>query len=437
MSYSPFPRPKGLTLIFTALLGTIVMSQSGACAETLGARDANGAFSPKVTVSVKDKEIIIKKVDPRAKFDSISLTVNKKNGALVRNAALLKLQWLTANNQGAKPVPFTGPLYNPATGVFKDSMTRSAVLKIIDSSTKDLFAGKTFGDLFTLHVDDQLCLSSESFHEKEGTVKMGAGSDLSLDIDKSKIFFNESNIRKGEIVNVDNRTGFNQTVGVSFPSKGLLYYQIIRKPEQTKVPRESWERFAVEADSGFFIVLIPEADPAQLAALQDKEVVIKVWDGAHVKETKRIPINASTEGIRPPETGAGASEPRKEETRDAQGATGPSKVPAGSGATRRTAGESAPNREASAPTGSAKGVGAGIWGALILNVILVLGIGFYTLFVVRPRVRALEEGAAKSEMFIHGSREAIREEIEEMKQEVIAQCRAAAPSSREGTSITE
>jgi hypothetical protein len=425
MSSSPIPKSLGLKLIFPLLLGALIGLPAPLNAETLGARDAGGTFVPKVTVTVKDKEILIKKIDPRAKFDSISLTVNKKNPGLLRNVALLKLQWLTADNQGAKPVPFTGPLYNASSGVFKDSMSRSATLKIIDSSTKDLFAGKQFNDLFTLHVDDQPCLSSESLHEKEGTVKLGAGSDLSLDVDKSKVSFNESNIRKGEIINVDNRSGYNQTVGVSFPSKGLLYHQIIRKPEQTKVPRESWDRFALEADSGFFIVLIPEPDSSQLAALQGKEVVIKVWDGARVRETKRVPISASAEGIRQPPGSGGAGTEPKPDKRDSQGDGALSRNPAGGGAEAPAAREAVPKKESPSASESPKRVGVWVWGALALNIILVIAVGSYALFFVLPRVQALEDRMAKSEMFIHGSREAIRDELEEMKQDVIKQCRAA------------
>lgn len=431
MSLSPIPKFWGLSCMFPLLVSALLALPAPAGAETLGARDAGGTFVPKVTVTVKDKEVLIKKVDPRAKFDSISLTVNKKNPALLRNTALLKLQWLTADNQGAKPVPFAGPLYNAASGVFKDSMTRSATLKIIDSSTKDLFAGKQFNDLFTLHVDEQLCLSSEAFHEKEGTVKLGTGSDLSLDVDKNKVAFNESNIRKGEIINVDNRSGYNQTVGVTFPSKGLLYHQIIRKPEQTKVPRESWDRFTVEGDSGFFIVLIPESDPAQLTSLQGKELLIKVWDGARVRETKRLPISVMLEGAKPspdPSGGTEESRPDKPEKKNQSEGGAVSAVPAGSGI--NTTRETLPRKDQPSPASTTGRTNVWFWGAFTLNLILVIAVGSYALFFLLPRVQALEDRTAKAEMFIHGSREAIREELQEMKRDVLSR-RPENPSSKE------
>ena len=114
-----------------------------------------------------------------------------------------------------------------------------------------------------IHVDDQLLVSSETVAERDRTVQLGAGRDISLNIDKNLIVFNENNYKQGQILDVDNRSGLDQVLGVEPPKKGLLYCQVVRKPEQTKIPRENWDKFTVPADSGIAIVLIPEREPKQ------------------------------------------------------------------------------------------------------------------------------------------------------------------------------
>jgi hypothetical protein len=47
----------------------------------------------------------------------------------------------------------------------------------------------------------------------------------------------------------------------------------------------------------------------------------------------------------------------------------------------------------------------------------------YGIFFMLPKIQVLEDRLAKSEMFIHGSREAIREELDEIKREILQQCR--------------
>jgi hypothetical protein len=343
---------------------------------------------------------------------------------------LLRIQWLTADNQGGKPMLFAGPLYDPSTRVFKDSMQRSAALKIIDTTTKDLFAGKEFPDLFTLHIDDQLCISSESFYEKDRTVKLGTGKDLSIDVDKTSVNFNESNLKMGEMINVDNRSGYNQTLGVSIPVKGLLFFQIVRKPEQSKVPKESWERFTVDADSGVFIVLIPEPDPAQLAALNGKEITIKVWDGNKVRETRRIPITVSSDLSLPQREPAGqiAGKSMRRQVEE------PHPAESSLSQISRTADQDLPPaRQGGAPEQKAANSGyrlggLWLWAIQIFNLALLLSLGAYGIFFMLPKIQVLEDRLAKNEMFIHGSREAIREELEEIKEEILRQCRREPPS---------
>jgi hypothetical protein len=234
----------------------------------------------------------------------------------------------------------------------------------------------------------------------------------------------------GEMINVDNRSGYNQTLGVSIPVKGLLFFQIVRKPEQSKVPKESWERFTVDADSGVFIVLIPEPDPAQLAALNGKEITIKVWDGNKVRETRRIPITVSSD----------LSLPQREPVGQIAGKSMRRQVeephPAESSLSQisRTADQDLPPaRQGGAPEQKAANSGyrlggLWLWAIQIFNLALLLSLGAYGIFFMLPKIQVLEDRLAKNEMFIHGSREAIREELEEIKEEILRQCRREPPS---------
>ena len=284
----------GVWLALLIALGSVLFPSQAAC-ETLGLKDPNGNFVPKVTVTVGHKEVVIKKTDPQASFTSISLTLNPKYHKLIQNVTQLEIQWVNANNEPGKPLPFAGSLYNSTTMVFRAPMTKSLSLKLLDKTKKNLFAGKSVSDLFTISIGDQQLISSEAVAEKERTVQLGTGRDVSINVDKTVIAFNENNFKKGEILNVDNRSGSDQVIGVELPEKGLLYDQVIRKPEQTKIPRENWDKFTLASDSGIFIVLIPEDDPAQLSQLDGKEIVIKVFQGNKIKETRKIPIKTSAD----------------------------------------------------------------------------------------------------------------------------------------------
>jgi len=407
---------------FIILLAIFFLPLSAVC-ETFGIKNPQGNFIPKVTITLENKEVLIKKTDPNSKFRSISLSLNKKNRRLVQNVDLLNVQWMNRQNRLGKPLPFAGPRYNPKTRVFEDSMTKSIALKIIDKSTRDLFSGKEFSDLFTLRIDDKLSVSSESFYEKDRTVKMGAGRDLSIDVDKSSVVFDESNFKKGEIINVDNRSGYNQSLGVELPEKGLLYFQIIRKPEQTKVPRDNWDRFTVEADSGIFIVLIPEPDPVQLAELDGREIIIKVWDGNRIRETRRIPIRSAAE-LR---TGAELRGGPDTTAAQAQDQTPATSEPSSKGTSREGEAASLPvekadlgQKDRSRSTSSYGGLW--LWATQVFNLLLLAAVGIYAIFFMLPKIQVLEDRLAKNEMFIHGSREAIRDELEEIKEDILRQC---------------
>jgi len=393
------------------------LGQIGLC-QTFGVKDQRGDFVPKVTIVVSSKDILIKKTDPQDKFRSISLTLNPKNANLRRDVGLLNIEWLDANNKAGKPMPFAGPRYEAPLRKFQDSMMRSAGLRIIDKSNHNLFTGKTIGDLFQIQIDDQPMVSSESVVEGERTVQLGTGRDVSVNVGKSVIVFNESNFKKGEILNVDNRSGADQALGIELPEKGLLFYQVRRNPEQTKIPKDNWDRFTVAPDSGIFIALIPDRDPMALSQLDGKEIVIRVFQGGRIRETKRIPIKIASD------LKQGAREP---------GLSG--QIPGGEPVQRMTRNNSEPPQKPEsaqlpaqpprqpAPTAAQKAAGtsSSLWVLIFLglNLVLVAGLGLYSILFILPRIQVLEDRLAKSEMFIHGTREAIRDELDQVKEEIL------------------
>ncbi len=419
--------------LFALLLILLVMAlwfPVSSAAQVYGIEDDDGKFVPKIRVRIADKEIFISKVKPKEKFSSISLTLNKKNRALVRNVGLLNIQWIDAENQPGRPMNFAGTKYNPKTGVFRDSMTKSIALKIIDKTTRDLFADKDLADLLTIHIEGKPCVLHDSYFERQPTDRQAARTDLSINVDKSSIEFDQSNLKKGEILNVDNRSGYPLVVGIELPEKGLLYRQIIRKPDQIKVPRESWQRFTIDADSGVFVVLIPESDPAELAKLEGKEISVKVWEGDRIRETRSIPIRTSPD-LRA-ESGAGeehqsmtggfAPPPRDTVRRGAAAPESPPSDNFAEPATARTS-ERGQSRATESQGNAGRGGGLWFWAVQVFNFVLLAVLGVYGVFFMLPRIQVLEDRLAKSEMFIHSSREAIREELEEVKEEIIRQCR--------------
>ncbi len=246
---------------------------------------------------------------------------------------------------------------------------------------------------------------------------------MSINVDKTVIAFNENNFKKGEILNVDNRSGSDQVIGVELPEKGLLYDQVIRKPEQTKIPRENWDKFTLASDSGIFIVLIPEDDPAQLSQLDGKEIVIKVFQGNKIKETRKIPIKTSAD-LR----GAGKSsgvpgepvqpeEPSQQSKLEAESSRAAEPVEASAPPARRETASSGETAQANRRLG-----GLWLWIIEIFNLVLLAGLAVYAIFFMLPKIQVLEDRLAKNEMFIHGSREAIREELDQIKAEILRQC---------------
>jgi hypothetical protein len=111
-----------------------------------------------------------------------------------------------------------------------------------------------------------------------------------VSVSKTLIVFNEENNKKGEWIQIQNRSSSEQIWGIELPEQGLIFSRMIRIPEQVMVPREHWERFTVPKNTGISIVLVPEGDPVQLKKLAGAEIVIKVYHENQVLETRHIPI---------------------------------------------------------------------------------------------------------------------------------------------------
>ncbi|MEW6533763.1 MAG: hypothetical protein AB1473_23235 [Thermodesulfobacteriota bacterium] len=117
-------------------------------------------------------------------------------------------------------------------------------------------------------------------------------------VDKTSILFDEKNVRKGDVINIDNKSGSDLTLGLELPNKGLWYSGVIRKPEQTKLHREKWERFTLPPNSGVFIVLIPDDHRPQLETLDGTEIRIRIHEGNELREVRRIPIKVHADLLR-------------------------------------------------------------------------------------------------------------------------------------------
>lgn len=413
--YRSFRENNLLTILLSAFL--CFMFADPVYSAIYGIKDAQGNFLPKVTVSLGKKEVVISKIDPEEKFKSFALLMNSKNTNLLKNLSQISVEWLNAENKGGKPSPFISPSYDSSKMRFEEPMTRSVTLKLIDKSGKNLLAAKNASDLFTIQIDNNSLTQSQSGPEADSPIKFGSGRDVSLNLDKTHIQFDESNIKKGEIINLDNRSGLDQIVGIELPEKSLLYYQIVRKPEQTKVPRENWGRFTIGSDSGIFIVLIPESDPAHLAALDGKEVLIRVYQGDKIRETLKVPIRTSGD------SGSSNLEPASSgiQVRDITSSKPSSKVDRQPSRDSETLPVASDSRSASASTtkdASSFWNSTMPWILLVFSLVASIGILGYGAFFLLPKIQVLEDRLAKSEMFIHGSREAIREELDMIKDEV-------------------
>jgi len=416
-------------LVAIMLIGACyAFAPNSSFATIYGAKDAKGVFTPKVSVEVGKKEISIIKVDPHEKFKSFALILNRKSPALIRNISSVNIEWIASDNRPTKPIPFAGPTYDPNKLKFEEAVTRSIGMKLVDKSARNLFAGKQFSDLFSMYVDQQPLVPQEGAADSDSAIKLGAGRDISINVDKTSITFNENNIKKGEIINVDNRSGLDQTLGVEIPEKDLLYTQIVRKPEQTKVPREIWDKFKVTADSGFFVVLIPDPDPVRLSGLNGKEVLIKIYQGDKIRETIKIPIKTTT-GEPGSSLGSGTSSSVHERDLKPSAKTTGALVSPTAESPRAYTTTTPTERGSAAQDIETKGgwTVVGIWILQIFNLIALIALALYGAFFVLPRVQVLEARMSKNEMFLHGAREAIREELDKTKEEILRECGVEIP----------
>jgi len=135
----------------------------------------------------------------------------------------------------------------------------------------------------------EMSMDSDKVSDEQGCAPPpAASSDASLRVDKTANIFDEKNLKRGEIINVDNISGLDQCLGIELPEKRLLYAQVTRKPRQTRVQRDNWQRFPVPANSGIFIVVIP--DPNQLKLLDGEHILINFYQANAVQQTRRITI---------------------------------------------------------------------------------------------------------------------------------------------------
>ena len=386
-------------------------------AEIYGVKDSAGNFQPRLDITIGNKEVVLKKVNPQDRFRSLAITLNPTNANLIRNVGLLNMEWVNSAGKAGKQVQFAGPRYDPTTRRFEDAMGKSIEVRILDKSNRNLFAGKSLADLFEIRVDDAPLISSELAAEKDRTVQMGRGRDASINIDKQSIVFNENNFKKGEILNIDNRSGMNMVVGIDLPEKGLLYYQIIKKPEQTKIPKEAWKRFSIPADSGVFVVLIPEPDPAQLAMINGKDISIRVYQGTAVKDTLRVPVTVAADLI----GGYGEIPAKADAVLPQTSMQAPSVTKKPSVSSEDPSGEA--ERRSEGPR-SASNVGYSdmkMWIFQAINLGFLAVLAAYVIFFLLPKIQVLQDRIAKSEIFLHHSRESIREELDAVKAEIISQ----------------
>lgn len=393
----------GLVLALAAFV-LAVEPRPGYC-ETYGIKNAQGEFSKKVTITLGEKDLVLRKIDPQEKFASIDITLNRRNSVLMRNVGKLKAEWILPGNRPSRPFDFVGPRFSPNTSTFTDTMKVSVALRIIDTGGRKLFAGKNLSDLFTIRINGAPIISAESVAEQDRTVQLGRGRDVSITLDRTSLLFDESNLKKGEILDVDNRSKVPQELGVEIPQSGFIIRKM-RRRDQTEIPERDWNRFSVPPDSGIFMVLIPDPDPKELVRLDGKSIVIKVFQGDSVREAHRVAIQIASDLKRmQPEDDVRPTPSPEPPTRPIVSQVRPAPKP---------------------PTQAAPQTGTSgtmwIWVLTVFNLICFVCLAAYGVFFVLPKIQVLEDRLAKNEMFIHGSREAIREELEQVKEEILSEC---------------
>jgi hypothetical protein len=123
------------------------------------------------------------------------------------------------------------------------------------------------------------------------------GEEL-IKVSKAAIVFDKENAKKGDLINIDNRSGSDLTLALELPKQGLLYSGVIRKPDQTRVPHEEWKRLTLSPNSGVFIVLIPDYHRPQLETLDGTEIRVRIYQENELREIRRIPIKVHADLLR-------------------------------------------------------------------------------------------------------------------------------------------
>jgi hypothetical protein len=432
-------------ILVSGILVVLAQLQISWAQTNYGYEGSSGDFIPKVTVEMDREVIKIEKLRPREDFSSIEIRINPANTTLDKNKSLLQIVWVSEAGRQGRPLPFTGPRYDPRNKAFRDSMTKSRAIKIIDESDKNLFRNKEFSELFMLSVEGKRCRPGK---ESPGDATLPAPpetAEAKLRIDKESVDFTSSNLRKGVTLNIDNPTGFNQVIGLEFPEDTLFYMiSVGRKLEQRRIPEQDWNRITIPPDSGIFVILIPEAESLELARLNGKEIRVNLYENMDISKVIRIPISTSrelrlsgsTDETEPDngDTGGGLTfippnqdtTAMEDQTTPPQYQNDPSPDPAPESDTETDpeppAPESGPQPEAEPRAQARTGLGLIPWIVIIASIAIAAGVGGYVVFILIPKIQALEDRLAKNEMFLHGSREAIREELELTKEEILKQC---------------
>ena len=394
-----------------------------------GVRKEDGTFVPKIAVSIKPDQITITKYNKKEKFSSISFVVNTKNKRLVRDIQdkKLKIQWIAPGAIPRMELPFAGNRFNEKKMIYQDNMTRSIGVKIKNKADPKLFKNKELSELFTIYIDGQICEAQEASgaHSDGGTIRLGGGSGDSIEIQKDVLKIDRTNVKSGTMTEVVNRSGSDLTIGVTFPKVGLTYTNIVRGLEQSKLPREEWDRFSLRKNDKIQLFVIADpSDPNKLAQLNGSQITVKVWDGDRIKETKSIAIDVDPELLR----GTVITGPQPPTTSENNTTRTPIETNQPTESVKESTESRAPvpkteNVPRHLPVGQESSGTLWLWIFQIFNFTLLLTLACYGIFFMLPKIQVLEDRLAKSEMFIHGSREAIREELEEIKREILQQCR--------------
>ncbi len=66
-------------------------------------------------------------------------------------------------------------------------------------------------------------------HDRSGIAPLPAQQDAPIHVDKKSILFHEGNLRRGEAIDIDNKSGEDRTLGIELPLNGFLISKIIPK----------------------------------------------------------------------------------------------------------------------------------------------------------------------------------------------------------------